>query len=557
MNRLAGLVSPLVLLGVVSPAFAQATASSDLLRLVPDNMGVCLVIHDLRGYADAFEKSPWYKLVKKSPLGAALSDAPEVHKLTKFAEDLGKRLKLTWPQVRDEIFGNAVVLAHRAAAKAEDEQGLFLLKAANAKLLAEFVNRINHEQTQRKEVKDVVELKYKGRSYFRRLEKNSTHYYYVQDAYLFLTSQEDLLRRVLDVHADPKKSGPLPQHLQRARADRALASLWINPRSLDGELKDKANAAQGAEAYGLKKFLTIWQALDAVVLSFTPGRELEVALSLQARVRDLPEVARSLFRDNGKPSELWQRFPKDAVVTIAGRLDNGMLNMLADFTPPTLREDMSMGLSNGVRSVLRLDLFKDVTPNVGPDWGISVAAAPNAGDFPHILAALAVRPGDKNVDQALVKGIEFFSTVAALKSADFNLSSVDQGKVKVHVLSNDKVFPPGLRPAYALKDGFLVLGSCPEAILRFGNSDVAPAAAKEALFFRLSMTELTKVVKQYKNQIAAFVALKSQVSHAQATAALDDVLKFLAPFDQLTLSHRADAAEVAWILRLSPAKSAE
>ena len=40
-------------------------------------------------------------------------------------------------------------------------------------------------------------------------------------------------------------------------------------------------------------------------------------------------------------------------------------------------------------------------------------------------------------------------------------------KVEIKYLANDKAYPPGLQPAFALKGGYLVLASSPEAIRRF------------------------------------------------------------------------------------------
>src|SRR5438128_10646321 len=77
----------------------------DLLRLVPEDVGFCLVIQDLRGHSDAFLRSPFTKKWWESPIGKAISSAPEHKKLIEFEAQLKQGLGVTWAQLRDDIFG--------------------------------------------------------------------------------------------------------------------------------------------------------------------------------------------------------------------------------------------------------------------------------------------------------------------------------------------------------------------------------------------------------------------------------------------------------------------
>src|SRR5215472_11721207 len=68
---------------LLPPAYCRAAPRDDLLRLVPDDVGFCLVISDLRTHTDKLHDTPWIKAVRQSRLGQALVAAPELLKLAK------------------------------------------------------------------------------------------------------------------------------------------------------------------------------------------------------------------------------------------------------------------------------------------------------------------------------------------------------------------------------------------------------------------------------------------------------------------------------------------
>src|SRR5207253_2453506 len=122
-----------------------------------------------------------------------------------------------------------------------------------------------------------------------------------------------------------------------------------------------------------------------------------------------------------------------------------------------------------------IDPIKDVLPNLGPDWGLCVLPSRDAQHLPQAMFALAVRSGSKEqpIDQALFKGAQFFAGLAILEfnknnpNALIRLQTAMQGKVEVKYLTSDKFFPAGLQPACALKDGFLIFATSPDAIADF------------------------------------------------------------------------------------------
>src|SRR5262249_42185979 len=140
------------------------------------------------------------------------------------------------------------------------------------------------------------------------------------------------------------------------------------------------------------------------------------------------------------------------------------------------RQALHDNLERNLGAVLGKSVVKEVLPQVGPDWGVCVTAPPVAepGWFPNILLALRVRPGDKKpgVDQALLSAVHFFAAAAVLEHNRKNkeamtLQTVVQDQVEVKYLASDPAFLPGLQPAFALSNGYLLLASSPEAVRRF------------------------------------------------------------------------------------------
>src|SRR6266581_203664 len=85
-------ISRLSLAALLLVAFAlpirAGSPRDDLLRLVPEDVGFCLAIQDLRGHSDAFLRSPFTKKWWESPIGKAISSAPEHKKLIEFEAQL-------------------------------------------------------------------------------------------------------------------------------------------------------------------------------------------------------------------------------------------------------------------------------------------------------------------------------------------------------------------------------------------------------------------------------------------------------------------------------------
>jgi hypothetical protein len=439
-----------------------------------------------------------------------------------------------------------------------------MLWARDPALLARLVDRLNAEQKGTGELKEIQTRLHKGLKYHRRVETGGESFYHLDGPVLAFTAQEDMLRRVLERRADPKAAPALPMtaRLRQVGTDGALGALWINPRAFDAEMQQQADALQGKEAHVLKTFLGYWKALDGVSLALTLERAPEVVLAIHGRLADLPPAAGRLFAETGKPSELWGRFPKDSILTAAARVHLGTLSeALGEFLTPDSRAALNETMGRNLGFATGDAVIKQVLSSLGPDCGLCVAPAPDGKGFPHVIVALRLQRGKGPVpaEKALMKTLQVFAALATLEHNLRNkdvlrLKKVMQGPVDVRYFVNDKRFPPGVRPAFALKDGYLVLASSPEAIRRFASPAAAVPQDKETPLLRLSLKQLARLLKERPGMALDFFNVGKAQPREKRGPQLAALLAGLELFDSLEVTQRNEGNQVSWVVRLRAAE---
>lgn len=551
---------------VLSPA---AHPREEVLRLVPDNVGFCLLVQDIRPQLEAFLGSDFFQKFQASPLGRALGRSEEIRKLGEMEKILKTYLQVDFATLRNEIFGDAVVFAYRPGppGKPELEQGLFLVRARDPALLSRLLERLNQLQKQSGELKELERRTHQGVEYFARVEPKKVQFYFLRGPILALATQEEMMRQVIDLDRQPpehRTSQALAQ-LRTLGVEDRLAVLWVNPRAFEPELRQKTAGAKGPEATVLQTILNHWQALEGAALwASVEKNALVLGLVVQARPEQLSPLVRKVFEGKSRPSVLWRSFPDHALLAVAGQVD---VAALAEFLGQFLDESALRRLNETVvrqaNAVLGKNLSRDVLPCLGPDWGFYfLAPYPNQVKtwLPEVLVALRVQPGNQNppVDRALVDGLNVFATLAVLgynsrHKEPMELRMERQDQVEVRYLVNETGFPPGLKPAFALKNGFLVLATTPEAIRRFSPTVPAEPAAGEGgeiPWLRLSLRDLAEFLKSRRSFIVPWLAASKHLAPEEAERRLDRLVSQLQLLERLELTQRVSPGRLALTLRL-------
>ncbi len=528
---------------------------------MPPDTGLCLVVNNLRAHVASFEKSRWLTIYNDSEFRKTLFAAPEFQNLLKFKEDIEKHLGIPWPTLRDEVLGDAVVFAYRPglSGKAEEEQGVLLIHVRQPEVLTKFLDNLNQLQKASGDLKSLESRDHLGAKYLCRIEPKVSHFYVLQGSFFAYTGNESLLKDILEKRQrDNRALPPIALHLNKVSADKSLLSLWLNPRAFDAELKQKANGSP--EGILLHAFLKYWSAFDAIIVSCSAQDNLEVKLTILAREQDLPASARPFFMEPARPAELWQRFPDDAILSIAGAVEGSALaDAFGDLAPPEVRKTFQKTVQPLI-ALAGIDLATDIAPNIGPAWGMCVLPGTAANALPQAIAAIGIRPGTKDVgvDQAIYRGAYF---LAGLALFEYNRQHADnpiamrtlrQGPVEVKYLANDKLLPPGFQPACALKDGYLLLATSPDAIARFGTTTATPAPGPEVPFLRLSAVELAKTLRQYRQPLIDHIAANDRVPNTVAARDFDNFLAILDLLARVEVTRASGAGQSSFVLRVVP-----
>jgi hypothetical protein len=554
----------LALLTVLALPVQAANPREDLLALVPDDVGFCLVVSDLRGHVERLRQAAWVKALRESDFARSLAKSPEARKLRAFEDTVHKKLGADLARLRDDILGDAVVYAYRPGPPdaPQGERGLVLLWARDVKLLIKVIEVVNAD------VKTPDQLVYKQVTYFRRVDSRGQPLYYYQSEHLLaFSSREDMVREVIERHrtrlGNAKKGAPsLVDQLRRLGADKALAALWFNPRPFEPHLRQQIDAVQGPASQAARACLSYWQALEGAVLALSIHNQVEIKLAVRAATDKLPQAARRFFHEASKASDVWNHFPAHALVAFGGRVDFVALGQfVADFMPREARKAFRNQMGRSLDAGLGLNFASDVAPYLGPDWGFCMMAPLNKSTLvPLMTWALRVRPGPKEpfVDQQLLQGLNALAFAAVLGGNQANqaiklrLRTQMQDKIEVRYVDS-KIFPAGFKPAFALKEGFLLLATAPEAIRVFTQRTAKADAQGDVPVLRVSLQEWVKFLRARRESIIDHVMAKDRISREEARQQLDKLLWGLELFQGLELTQRTGAGQVTWTLTLRPA----
>lgn len=563
---------------LLSAPLRAATPREELLRLVPDSVGFCLVLQDLRGHSAALRDSPFVEQLRLSPFAATIRKSEQLKKLDRFEAMMQEKLGFDWTRLRDDILGDALVLAYRPGppGQPEQEQGVFLLRARNEKVLAELIERFNKMQKEEGELTDLAERRYKGAVYYRRVEfdKRSERekrpaFYYVHGPVLALSPQESMLRQVIDSDrrdaATPGASGEAARRLRELDAEDALLAVWINPRAFDAEVDAKVARSPAERSGTIKHFARYWKALDSVVFSLSPAEHaLNLSLGVRARVEELPPAARRLFGEGATASALWRRFPESALLAAGSRLDGAaLLDVFGGFLLPENRQALHASLNRQLAALLGEDDFaRDVLPALGPDWGLCITApAPRDKTWiPQTLLALRIDAGrtKKPLERKLVAGLDFAARLLLLghntehPEQSFVLKNAEVDGQEVRYLAGVRGLPSGLQPAYGLLQGNLLLCSSLDVMTRFAQTTPTPAAVagSPVPLLRISVKDWKIYLKERREPIVQFLAARNKLSLDAAGQQLNGLLAGLHFLDRIELHQRTAPGKAIFTLSL-------
>jgi hypothetical protein len=549
------------------PALAQ-TPREKLLRLVPDNVGLCLVIDDLRGHGQALLQSPFFK--KFAPAFANLVTGAETAQVDVVDQWLQNTLHVSALQLRDDVLGDALVFAYRPGPidKPDREQGLFLIHARDAKLLSSLVDRLNELQREAGDLKELKERTCHGRMYYRRQDARDTNFYFLDDHVLAFSPKEEILLEVIeqDSRGPNQPECKVAHEFRHLPQKNALATLWLNPRVYDDFLQQKIANAAGEQALALKTFLGYWRALDGFALQAELDEDARLSLLARYRPEALPPAARRLAGRSTAAPAVWNFMPSNAMFAAGGSLElPGLLDAICEFLSEESRKNLREAIERSVGTVLGKNVAQTLLPSLGPDWAVCVfgRGIPSISPLPEAMAALRVRPGKDGSSPLLaLNTLHVLTTLLVLQTNGFQPGALqikleDQDGVEVHYLVNDEHFPPQFKPAYAFKHGYLLMATSPGVLRQFAPTNAA-RPSNELLghpLLKIAFREVRDFLKDHRQAIVDFVAARKGLSADEIGQQFDRLLGFLELVDTCEVRAAFAPGQLSITLCLRPPES--
>jgi hypothetical protein len=567
------MLARLVLTAALTLALALPASSAprdEALRLTPSDFAITVVIQNLRDHSTAVMESSFAEWFPTTAYGKHFLASADVKKFTESGAPILAALNITPTDLFHDIIGDVVVFAYAPASATSGERSIILARPRKFETLVKVVNRLNELQTQSKELKGLLTHKYAGETYYERQKpQGPSDFYCFRDGVFAFSGSEAEIKAVIDRDKTTAKDKPseLVTRMTKLGVADAAAVLLIHPRALDAELAAKVKNAKPEEKGFLTKFAEVWSAAEAAAVYLALDTGAEVGLSLQFNPEKLQPGPKAWLVGDRTPSALWSVIPDNAMLAVAGRVKvNDLLDFLAGLNTaqgnPNVRENIEQALG----PIVGRDKLPLVLDALGPDWGVWVLPpAPGSKDtaIPVVVGAVKVQAGGEKGEEAskaLVQSLEYGFQVARIT---YNAKHKDQielreekdGDVVIKSLAGDGL-PAGFRPCFALKGGYLVVSTSPDAIKSFRAPTADAKPGGDVPLVRFNATATRAYLTSHAPALAKFLA-SAGASDGNEKAILEQIGGFAAilePMDKVELLTRGDATGLKVMLRVKTAK---
>jgi hypothetical protein len=180
---------------------------------------------------------------------------------------------------------------------------------------------------------------------------------------------------------------------------------------------------------------------------------------------------------------------------------------------------------------------------------------------PVAVAAVKVQtdgPKGKDAAKALTQALDYGFLMARI---GYNASHKDQlelreekdGEVVIKSLSGE-VFPADFRPCFALKDGYLLLSSSPDAIKSFQAPTGEPKPGGEVPLARFNAASTRDYLSSHAPQLAKLLAAAGAGEEKVLAEQLAGLSAVLEPTGRVELLASGNATGAKLVLRVKPAR---
>jgi len=518
---------------VFAPVFAPARGEAPadpLLRLVPPDAAVTVAVEDLRGHAREFGASALADGLRSLPAVREWLTSDPPRRLRSALKKVETVLGETLPTIRDELLGEAVVLALRLppGGRPEDARGLLLVRVPNPSLLDRLVGGMNAAQGKSGELRQVADRMHGGVTYHARefrAARRLTEFYANLDGRVFAWSNsEELIRGAIDRQS--KGAGGLADlpDVRRVRERlprRAAASLYVDPRHVERLM---AASPRPKNPDDETMFALLSRYLASVRFAGAAVEWRDGLIVHTEEVIDPNAISADWKRWAARTDtagDTFRRVPPNALVMATGRLDFGAaMDVLTSLVPE--RDRPRLGTYRVALKGLLLghDARTEVAAQIGPGMLVFVESPDDANGAWRLPAVVSLEVGraggGPNASGAIDNALR---TVLALYALDekhgggaLRVEARSHGAATITTLNAETPF------AYAIEGGRLDIGTTAEAVARSLKAASDPLAS----------ARVNRVRSVYFPEASSFAAADLRAIHDFASGRRVDLARLLA-----------------------------
>ncbi|MCX7700203.1 MAG: hypothetical protein N2039_04945, partial [Gemmataceae bacterium] len=503
MNRCQCLTFVGLFLVAIGP-LRGAQPTDEVLALIPDDAHVVLIVQNLR---DVWRESAAEELtarLQETLLDDDFVKDTSLGQLKRGIADLAKALGDDAGRLRDDVCGDSLIFVYRgdSADGERGEYGLLLTWCRDVRAAEKIRERIDAAQRKSGELRALRRKPHGNGHLTQRVKAQGDSDFLTQlGPILALSNSEAAIRQTIDRRHEPRENS-FRNLWKRVGASHDFITLWLNPRSFDSELMQRAQTAPEEEKPFLETFARLWAAVDAVTVSIDWSKEKSVALNIAYRQRDLPRAWREWLESPSKPRSTRLRMPADCLAVIRAPVNlPAIRDVMRTVLPAEAWNDLSAAAESALLPLFGQKHTKEFSSQFSTPWTLFVTP-PLSDDswLPDVALAIPLaETANARFEGQLRDAMEALTLLlrlrlgAGLEEPIQSGRRVGQNGAEIHFFQHDGLFPKGLQPAYSVQQRHLIWGTNPKVIerLRIEDNDTSGA---DAPVVEARLAALAKVV---------------------------------------------------------------
>jgi hypothetical protein len=520
-------------------ASAEGPAEA-LLKLVPSESGATLAVEDLRERAREIVGSPLYEGLLRLPTVRTWMASEPFRKAERTSQIVQKVLGVPLTTIRDELLGDAFVLALQAgpSGKPEQSRGLLLARPRDRAMIERLIAAFNNAQSGELagvESRSRGPLKYSARLY-KAAGRPPEFYVLLDDGTFAWSNSEATIQGVIERQVSQRPGLAADTEFRKVREGlpaRPLASLFVNARFLERALSEAPRPAGDKAAAMIARYIR-------AVGHFGLALDWRGGIFLHSCETVAPEKLDPWLKDwltrPSAPNPLPLQVSPSTVALVSANIDyksllGALKELISENDQPAL-DNLKLALQ-GI--LLGRDPLTEIIPHMTSTAVLAVEVEPDSAirrHFPLVGAVgWSVQPSDEMagpIDNALKTLLAFYCLDHKGRTNHYRIESRATGDARLTLLTNGQ----RTRMAYRVDRDRLVFGNSPEAIARFGTgeppstiTDIKTRFFPDAETFAIAdLTRLIQEVRLLRIPIVQALAARSKRPVNEADRDLGDLI---------------------------------